>query len=93
MLGWLAQKRLILEGLKSTFWFSFSVKIKFRTHSRQKSKKNKIEQCTKIFIYRDLNQWRLLQVGTGLEIELLNDSREVQRQDLEGTWPGAGEIL
>ena len=44
-------------------------------------KKNKIEQ------------WRLLQVGTGLEIELLNDSREVQRQDLGGTWPGAGEIL
>ena len=32
-------------------------------------------------------------VGTGLEIELLNDSREVQRQDLGGTWPGAGEIL
>ena len=56
-------------------------------------KKNKIELCTKIFIYRDLNQRRLLQVGTGLEIELLNDSREVQRQDLEGTWPGAGEIL
>ena len=44
-------------------------------------KKNKIEQ------------WRLLQVGTGLEIELLNDSREVQRQDLGGTWPGAREIL
>ena len=54
MLGWLAQKRLILERLKSTFWFSFSAKIKFRTHSCQKSKKNKIEQRTKIFIYRDL---------------------------------------
>ena len=49
------QKRLILEGLKSTFWFSFSAKIKFRTHSCQKSTKNKIKQCIKIFIYRHLN--------------------------------------
>ena len=42
---------------------------------------------------KKIEQWRLLQVGTGLEIELLNDSREVQRQDFGGTWPGAGEIL
>ena len=43
------QKRLIciLEGLKSTFWFSFSAKIKFRTHSCRKLKKPKSSNVLK----------------------------------------------
>ena len=57
---WQETEKAHFRRVKSTLWFSFSAKIKFRTHSCQKSKKNKIEQCTKIFIYRDLNglTWR-----------------------------------
>ena len=46
------------------------------------------------YVFRTLlNQYRLLQVATSLEIELLNDSREVHRQDLGGTGSGVLYVL